>query len=212
MHAPDPITHWLRPFSLREYHQIVDAGIIPSDERVELLNGLLVKMSPPAPYHTSIIQTLAQLLEPAASGRLSLRVQLPLSLNLTSELCPDIAMVAHPTVHATRYPDTATLIIEVARDTLSKDRGLKRAIYAHAGIPEYVVVNLPEQHIEISRDPIPGSSLYGRHDVSKMTAPLQLESLPAFAIDVLQTIPLTLLDEWRDEKTNPPWRDRPPRA
>jgi Uma2 family endonuclease len=137
----------VRPLRRAEYDRLVEQGCF-DDERVELLHGILVTMSPQGPRHATVIEKLNMLLAPAMLGRASVRVQSPLAASEDSEPEPDLAVVSlgpRPEGH----PATAFLAIEVAQTSIAKDRRIKAGIYAASGVIEYWIVNLPEDCVEI---------------------------------------------------------------
>jgi Uma2 family endonuclease len=139
-----------RPLRRVEYDRLVELGAF-ADERIELLEGALVEMSPIGPPHSSAVQKLTELLVPALLGRASVRIQQPFAALDTSEPEPDVAVVARGD-YDEEHPGRAHLIIEVAESSLERDRDLKRRIYAAAGVSEYWIVNLPGRCIEVHRD------------------------------------------------------------
>lgn len=134
-----------------EYDQLVAMGAF-EDERVELLEGVIVTMSPNYPEHANPVQLLTELLVPALIGRASVRIQLPIYAARESEPEPDVAIVPLGDYgHA--HPDRAHCVIEVAHTSLSKDRNIKAPLYAASGFHEYWLVNVPERVVEVFRDP-----------------------------------------------------------
>lgn len=141
----------LRPFRRSEYERLADAGFF-QDERVELLDGAIVEMTPQGTRHAGTIQMLTDGLAAALGSRASLRVQLPFAAADTSEPEPDL-LVVPPGDYTRSHPTKAWLIIEVAGSTLKKDRRVKSAIYAAAGVPEYWLVDLVAGVIEVRTHP-----------------------------------------------------------
>jgi Uma2 family endonuclease len=144
----------LRPLRRAEFERMVEVGLFV-DERIELLQGLLVEMSPQGPPQAAIIQRLTTLLTPALVGRAEVRVQLPLAVSEDSLPEPDIAVVA-PGAYDRAHPTTALLVIEVAETSLKKDRLVKAALYAAADVPEYWIVDIPGGVIEVHTGPVEG--------------------------------------------------------
>ena len=140
----------VRPLKRSEYDRMVELGLF-QDEKVELLRGVLVKMSPQYAPHASTVEKLTELLVMRLQRRFRLRAQLPLALSDISEPEPDIAIVPLGNYDA-EHPRTAVLIIEVSDSTLKKDRD-KAAIYASAGIGEYWIVNLVSRTVEVYSSP-----------------------------------------------------------
>jgi Uma2 family endonuclease len=138
----------IRPLSRAEYDRMVALGWF-EDERVELLKGVLVTMSPMGPRHLSITRRLNRFLMRAIGERADVQIQGPLALADDSEPEPDVALV--PRGYEDDLPDRAYLVIEVADSSLEKDRGIKLSLYAAAGIPEYWIVNIAERCVEVHR-------------------------------------------------------------
>ena len=149
-----------RRFTREEYYRLAEIGFFQG-ERVELIEGEIVKMSPVSPLHGEVVTLLAERLWQLFGEGYRVRVQLPLSLG-DSEPEPDIAVVpgkAGDYLHA--HPTTALLVVEVAQTSLEYDREVKALLYARAGIPEYWIVNLDAQCIEVYRDPAPMGEGFG---------------------------------------------------
>lgn len=130
---------------------MVDVGLF-DNEKVELLKGFIVRMSPQKSRHAGAVQYLTHFFVPAlvTSGRASVRVQLPFVVDPDSEPEPDVALVP-PGGYRERHPDRAFLIIEVAETTLAADQD-KAAVYAAGGIPEYWIVDTTREIVEVHRE------------------------------------------------------------
>ena len=143
-------------FTTHEYEQIIAAGVIGEDDRVELLEGEIVEMSPIGPSHSSCVVRLTRLLYKLDAPDIIIRVQDPIHLGEFSKPQPDISVVqqrddlyssGHP------EPEDILLLIEVAESSLSYDRDAKLPLYARAGIPEVWIVALLPQTVEVFRSP-----------------------------------------------------------
>ena len=144
----------IRPLRRVEYEALVREGLL-AESRVELLLGSLVDMSPQGPLHAEVVRRFAELFVRRLSNEVHVRVQSPLALSEDSEPEPDIALV--PAADYTRaHPAVALLVIEVADTSLQKDRGVKAALYAAAGIPEFWLVNLTEGSVDVHHRPMAG--------------------------------------------------------
>ncbi len=143
----------VHPISVERYHEMIAAGILGEDDHVELLEGLLVEMSPQSPAHGDVVSRLTVHFAAAmVAGTAIARVQLPMTRrDDRSEPEPDLLVVASSS--ATEHPDTALLVIEVAVTSHAVDRMQKSRIYARAGIPEYWLVDVPGQAIEVRTQP-----------------------------------------------------------
>jgi Uma2 family endonuclease len=137
----------IRPLRRIEYDQLVALGVF-EDERIELLDGLLVVMSPIGAPHSSAVQKLTELLVLALHGRASVRCQMPLAAGDLSEPEPDLTVVPVGD-YDTNHPHQAYLVIEVADSSLATDRGRKLRLYARCNIAEYWIVNLADRCIEV---------------------------------------------------------------
>jgi Uma2 family endonuclease len=146
-----------RPLKRSEYDRLVAMGAF-DDERVELLYGTLVAMSPQDPGHTSPIGRLNMLLVPALVGRALIRVQSPFIAADESEPEPDLAIVPLGD-YRKAHPDRAHLLIEVAVSSAKKDRLVKAPLYARSGVDEYWLVDVANGRIEVYRDPSAGGYL-----------------------------------------------------
>ena len=132
------------------YGRIVASGAL-DEERVELIDGIIVEMSPQSPQHAGIIQRLAKHL---AGATADLRVQLPIQVASDSVPEPDLALVDEPE-RMDRHPSRALLVVEVAASSHAIDRGRKAELYAGAGVPTYWVVDIPARAVEVRTDPGP---------------------------------------------------------
>jgi Uma2 family endonuclease len=148
-----------RLITLDEYHRMVEARIFGEDDRLELLEGVIARTSAQSPEHARVIwwlnNTLARLLPPS----LCVGPQLPLTVSSSSEPEPDLSVV-EAGWPADEHPRSARLVVEVSAGFLRQDRGVKAAIYARAGIPEYWIVNLADRCVEVHRDPDVGAGRY----------------------------------------------------
>jgi Uma2 family endonuclease len=144
----------VRPLHRREYERMVELGLF-DDERIELLRGALVEMSPQGAPHSDVTERLAATLYEALRGRARVRSHSPLALSDDSEPEPDIAVVP-PGDYSRELPRAALLVVEVADSSLRKDRRIKAELYAEAGVPEYWLVNLVDGVIELHSDPREG--------------------------------------------------------
>jgi Uma2 family endonuclease len=144
----------VRPLKRAEYERLVAEGAF-DDERVELLGGVIVEMSPRDPRHDFAIERLTALLFELGRGRASVRPQLSFVASDDSVPEPDLALVPIADYSAA-HPTTALLVIEVSNASLRKDRSIKAEIYARAGVPEYWVVDLTGRCVEVRTEPQDG--------------------------------------------------------
>jgi len=140
-------------FSVEQYHRMIDAGIFAPEDRLELIHGELVTMSPINRRHAAGVDRLNFLLADRLNRRALHRIQNPITLT-DSEPQPDVAIVrwrddfylaGHPT------PPDIYWVIEVADTNIAYDREVKVPLYMQAGIPEVWLVNLDADCLEVYR-------------------------------------------------------------
>jgi Uma2 family endonuclease len=134
--APDGI----RKLSRREYDKLVELGVF-EDERVELLRGMLVTMSPQGGPHSAITAWLAQRLTRLLDESYDIRAHSPFAATEDSEPEPDVS-VSRRAPGNFEHPDSALLLIEVSESSIKKDRLLKAPIYGESHVPEYWIVDI----------------------------------------------------------------------
>jgi Uma2 family endonuclease len=172
-----------RRLRIDEYARMIDAGILGEDDHVELLEGMLVQDSPQGPPHANVIVALTKALVLAAGNEFTVRPQVPLTLGDFSEPEPDLAVVrVSDAASRKQHPRTALLVVEVSGDSLRKDRGIKAAIYAGAGIPNYWIVNVDAGSVEVYGDPDAGARRYRRLVTLQREATLEVEGLPGLSL------------------------------
>jgi Uma2 family endonuclease len=149
-----------RLFTVAEYYRMAEAGILSEDDRVELIEGEIVEMSPISSRHASCVARSSKLLTRTVGDEAFVWVQNPIHLSGFSEPEPDLALLrprddfyaeSHPT------PDDVLLIIEVAETSQRYDRDVKLPLYARYGIPEFWLVDLMEKAIYVYRQPSGGT-------------------------------------------------------
>jgi Uma2 family endonuclease len=141
-------------FSREQYERRVDAGVFGPEDRPELLNGEIIDMPPQKSRHATAVTLVSDVLRTVFGPGATVRLQLPFSLDDHSQPEPDVAVVpGNPRDYTDAHPDRAVLICEVSDTTLSYDRGHKLAAYAQAGIPEYWILDLTAETLEIYRMP-----------------------------------------------------------
>lgn len=143
-----------RRFTVKEYAKMGDAGIFAPGERVELLEGEIVAVSPQNPRHARRISRINTLLVGLFGKTHEIRVQLPLTLSKVSEPEPDFALVSFQESDAAkRHPACADWVMEISDSTLSLDRNKKARVYAQAGIGDYWILNMQKKRLEVRRQP-----------------------------------------------------------
>src|SRR5438876_4153608 len=185
----------LKRWTRAEYEQLVAQGVFMPDDRVELIDGLLIVAEPQSAYHYAAVGLVARALAHAFGHEWDVRTQGPVALDDTSEPEPDVAVVrGELRDYLAAHPVDPVLIVEVALSSFALDRRYKASLYARAGRPEYWIVNLVDRVLEVRRDPAPSASApygwdYGRMEalgVGDMVRPL---AAPAARIAVADLLP-----------------------
>ncbi len=143
----------VRPLRRREYERLVDLGVF-EDERVELLRGQLVEMSPQGDAHSGISAWFHSWFGKALDlKRFEIRSHSPFAASSDSMPEPDVSVSMRRADRKHPRPSDALLLIEVAESSVAKDRVIKTEIYAAAGVPEYWIVNVKRRVVEVLRGP-----------------------------------------------------------
>jgi Uma2 family endonuclease len=169
-----------RPISRLEYERMAEVGILAPGERIELLRGEIVAMSPIGSRHAWSVAKINRSLVEQLGPSYDIRPQSPLTLWDDSEPEPDLAVV--PAGTPDRHPDTCLLVIEVAQTSLRVDATVKAALYAEAGIPVYWIVDVARGLVLVHTEPVAGA--YQRTDERRPGDVLTAPHLPTLAIPV----------------------------
>lgn len=168
-------------FSLDEYHQLIESGGLDEDMRVELIDGLIVEMSPKTPQHEKTIRWLnAQLVRRIDLDRYEVGVSSALTLE-RSEPEPDVTVFPRD-APSPYHPSTAALVIEVSVSSLRRDLVRKQELYARAGVPEYWVVDLEGRRVVVHQKPL--KAAYQQVTEARAGATLTCAVLPGVELSV----------------------------
>ena len=140
----------VRPLKRVEYEKLAAEGFF-KDERVELVFGVVVAMTPIDPAHGESVDRLDDILRRQLAGRARVRCQGAFAATEDSEPQPDIYVFPNGD-YWDAQPDRAYLVIEVARSSLDYDRDTKSLLYGVSQVDEYWIVNHAEDVIEVYRD------------------------------------------------------------
>jgi Uma2 family endonuclease len=143
--APESI----RKMKRIEFEKLVELGYF-DEERVELLFGMVVEMTPIDPSHDDAVSRINGLLVRAVGDRAIVRPQCSFAALDDSQPVPDFTLVA-PGRYNKKHPTRALLAVEIARSSLRRDRKLKTILYARSHVDEYWIVNLVEDCLEVQR-------------------------------------------------------------
>ena len=188
-----PFTEWqpsLRLLTTSEYEQMIAAGIFTEGDRVELLEGVIVQMSPKGMKHATSTDRAARHFIRALGDRVIVRNQNPILLNDYSEPEPDLVLAAqdeHEYSFRHPKPEDIYLILEVADTTLSYDRNNKGMSYAKSAIVQYLILNLNKMEIEDYREP--GADGYRQKQTYKAGQNFKLVAFPDITIEVSDLLP-----------------------
>ena len=143
-------------FTVDEYYRMAEAGILKPEDRVELIDGEIIQMSPIGNEHAGCVNRVTDFFTNLFRGKAIVTIQNPVRLNKYNEPQPDLVL-AKPRAdyYASKHPtvEDVFLLLEVADTTLRKDRNVKLPIYAELGIPEVWIEDLQHDEILIFRNP-----------------------------------------------------------
>ena len=151
-----------RLISVQEYYQMAEAGILKPTDKVELIHGEIIQMSPVGSKHASMVDLFTEVLVDLLRDQAIVRVQSPIHLNERSEPEPDISILRKvPDRYADAHPkpDSVILLIEVADTTYEYDSIVKANLYAANNIAEYWIIDLRKDRIEVYKNPTSGEYL-----------------------------------------------------
>lgn len=182
--APLQTHQWSRT----QYESMIETGVLTDKDRVELLDGRIVTMSPQNSQHVTAVTICRDALTAASPEGCFVRTQAPIALGSHSEPIPDLALVSgSPSDYWDAHPQRAELIVEVADSSLQKDRATKRHLYATHEIPEYWIINLVERNVEVYRAPTGGD--YGTKMTVQPNDEIRLSCVACEPVSVSDLIP-----------------------
>ena len=180
----------LRKWTVKEYHKLGEIGIFNPEERVELIEGNIIKISAKGTVHASATRRTASLLHNLLGNQAAVYNKSPIALDDNSEPEPDIAVVSiDPFDYATHHPTPSEvyLIIEVADSSLTFDREIKAKAYARSGIANYWVLNVGDRQLHVFREPTENG--YQSEVILGETASISPLEFPAFNIEIHAILP-----------------------
>ncbi|MFO8040481.1 MAG: Uma2 family endonuclease [Sodalinema sp.] len=176
------LTTW--KFTVKDYHKMAELGILNPDERLELIDGDIYKMSPIGRRHAAYVTRIAnQLMKLLGSDMSMINVQNPIVLNDLSEPEPDVSLLKpREDQYFSGLPQAADvyLVVEVAESSLESDRSEKLPRYAAASIPEVWLINALTHQLECYRHPENGR--YREYQTLERGDSLRLVSFPDLLI------------------------------
>ncbi len=176
---------------------MAEAGILHEDDRVELIEGEIVQMTPTGRRHAVCVAELTRLLVPAVGQRALLWPQNPITLPDDTEPQPDIVLLrprADRYLQDDAHPEDVLLLVEVADTSQRYDRLVKLPLYGRAGVPEVWIVDLPGEVIEVHRGPTPsGYTKAGRAARGGTVAPAAFPDI-VLSVDTILVLPAPALE------------------
>jgi Uma2 family endonuclease len=145
-----------KKFTVGQYHQMIESGVLTESDRVELLQGEIIEMSPIGKQHAACVDRLTELFIGELNRRAIVRVQNPIQLSDRSEPQPDFAILqrrsdfyadAHP------QPQDIFALVEVSDTTVEFDRTVKVPLYAKDNIAEVWIIDLNAEIVQVYREP-----------------------------------------------------------
>lgn len=154
IHAENGLPLWR--CSNEQYLRMIETGVLGPDDHVELIDGIIVAMSPSGSQHNQIVMRLTRLLAPLLDQSFELLIQGTVCLGQGQILDPDIAVIRQkPEGYGDALPtaEDIALIIEVADTSIRKDQGDKLKAYARHGVEDYWIIDVNQQSLIIHRQP-----------------------------------------------------------
>lgn len=177
-------------WTTEQFLRLVDKGVLGPDDQVELLEGVIVAMAPSNVAHDGAVGLVSQALFRAVGDRAVVRVQLSFVAGPHSLPEPDVTVVPGTARdYERRRPAGALLVVEVSDTSLKQDRLTKAAIYAAARVPEYWIVNLRDDCVEIRRTPEARARRYRDVVVARRGETIDLAELPGVGVAVDDLLP-----------------------
>jgi Uma2 family endonuclease len=173
-----------RLFTAKEFRDMTEAGVFREDDRLELIDGEIVEMSPIGNRHAPCVRKLIRRLR-VVGERAFLEVQNPLAISDDNEFYPDIVLLrprADEYAEGIPHASDAVLVIEVADTTLRFDRSIKKPRYAAGGTPELWIVDLEGSRVWVHRKPLEGD--YGEVFEARPGDVLSVPGMPDLEIEV----------------------------
>ena len=185
----------MRRWTRTEYDRLIALGVFQPGERLELLDGWLVVREPQGTGHSAAIRRVLAVLRRALGAAWQIDSQLPVALDDFSEPEPDVFVVPKdPHDYVDAHPSQPLLIVEVAASSYRIDHEYKASLYARAAVPEYWIIDLVHETVEVHREPAESADArygwrYRRIEVLRSPASIAPWLAPAHAIRVADLLP-----------------------
>ena len=177
-------------FTVDDYHRMGESGVFGPEDRVELLDGEVIEMSPIGSRHAGTVNRLTELFLLRLTGKINVSPQNSMALSNRSEPEPDLVLLRRrPDFYADALPTPGDvlLLVEVADTSVGFDRGFKMPLYAAAGINEAWLVDLPAGIVEVYREP--SASGYASIRQARAGESLSLLAFGDVSFDLAEILP-----------------------
>ncbi|TRX55957.1 Uma2 family endonuclease [Fulvivirga sp. M361] len=151
-----PIQPSRRLINVEEYYSMAEAGILTDKDRVELIHGEILEMSPIGSRHASVVMRMNNVLSELIKKDAIVNIQNPIRINDLNEPEPDITLLKYQNDYYADHhpqPKDVRIVIEVSDSTYAYDKEIKLPLYASARLPEYWIINLEKSEIEVYKTP-----------------------------------------------------------
>jgi Uma2 family endonuclease len=176
-------------FSVEEYTQLAEAGILLEDDRLELIDGRIIDMPPIGSHHASCVKRILATFVNLFQTRAIVSVQDPVRLGIYSEPQPDLMLLQQrDDFYAERHPvpDEVLLLVEVSDSSLEYDKAVKIPLYSQKYIQEVWLINLREHCVEMYRSPTPAG--YESISVLRGNQTLTPQAFPDVTLTAVQVL------------------------
>ncbi|MCD6680856.1 MAG: Uma2 family endonuclease [Burkholderiaceae bacterium] len=146
--------------TVEQYHRMGEVGILGENDRIELIDGELMRMAPIGSLHAGLVSRLTRLLIERCAGRAVVSPQNSVILSDVTEPQPDLSLLrwrADDYMSAVPVAPGTRLVIEVADSSLRYDRNVKLRFYAESGVPEMWIIDARRQQLLVHGEPVDGS-------------------------------------------------------
>jgi len=171
-----------RKLDVHDYHRMGEAGILTPGDRVELIDGEIIQMTPVGDPHVDLIIVLTARLSVAVANQALVSVQNPLRLDDHTEPEPDLVLLRLDRRRGVPLAEDALLVVEVADSSLAYDRDIKIPRYARSGIPEAWLSDIA--NATLTRYQIPEMDEYMHQDVLDLSQPISPLKMPDATVDL----------------------------
>ncbi len=174
-----------RRFTADEFEHLATAGVLHEDDRLELLDGDIVEMTPISTRHAGAVNALTTIFAGPLGKRAVVAVQNPVRLDDFNEPRPDLCVLrAREDCYRTAHPraDDVLLLVEVAHTSLRYDQSIKAPLYGRYGVPETWIVDVEQRIVHVFRDP--ASDGYRSHQQYGADESLVLDGFPDLVIEI----------------------------